>query len=80
MAEICSNDRFVLGSNLACFERSVNELISFGVPDCALTVAFSVILLASIDSPVVAFAYDSSPFFCDGLRALGCNLVRRAVT
>lgn len=49
----------MLGSNLACFDRSVNELISFGVPDYALTVAFSVILLASIDGPVVAFAYDS---------------------
>lgn len=45
---------------MACFDRFVNELIIFGVRDCALTVTFSVILLASKDGPVVAFAYDSS--------------------
>ena len=65
MAEIFNKDRFVVGSKLACCERStksnVNWSVSvFQIEPNTLTIAFSEVLAAAIGGPFVVFAYDSS--------------------
>ena len=65
MAEIFNNDCFVVGSKLACCERSTKSNVNcsvsvFQIEPNALTIAFSEVLPAAIGGPFVVFAYDSS--------------------
>ena len=65
MAEIFNNDRFVVGSELACCERfaksKVNWSVSaFQIEPNTLTIAFSEVLAAAVGGPFVVFVYYNS--------------------
>ena len=64
MAEIFNNDRYLVGSKLACCERStksnINRSVSvFQIEPNTLMIAFSEVLPAAIGGPFIVFAYDS---------------------
>ena len=64
LAEIFNNDRYLVGSKLACCERStksnINRSVSvFQIEPNTLTIAFSEVLPAAIGGPFIVFAYDS---------------------